>query len=85
MKKSCEVCGWDLVESKTMWMRIYFRLLQDLLTELVDVIDNSAYHNEVKSNYKGSLETRVKSLTNGLNGQIFSTDEIGDKTLLILK
>ena len=80
-----EVCGWDLVESKNTVDEDLFPTFQDLLTELVDVIDNSAYHNEVKSNYKGSLETRVKSLTNGLNGQIFSTDEIGDKTLFDTK
>ena len=35
----------------------------------------------MKSNYIGSLTTRVKSLTNGLNGQIFAPDEI-DNTIL---
>lgn len=35
----------------------------------------------MKSNYTGSLVTRVKSLTNGLNGQIFSSDEIENTTL----
>lgn len=58
-----------------------FPSFKDLLTELVDVIENSAYDKEVKSNYKGSLETRIKSLANGLNGQIFSTNEIDNGLL----
>ncbi|WP_155812102.1 ATP-binding protein [Actinobacillus ureae] len=35
----------------------------------------------MKSNYQGSLVMRVKSLTNGLHGQIFTSDEI-DNSLL---
>ena len=35
-----------------------------------EVIDNSAFSQEVKSNYVGSLVTRIKSLTNGIYGQI---------------
>lgn len=54
---------------------------QDLLEQLIRVINDSAYSEEVKSNYIGSLSTRVKSLTNGLNGQIFASDEI-DNTIL---
>ncbi len=76
-----EVCGWDLQDSTNTYDDNLFPTFRDLLTELVDVIDNSAYDKEVKSNYKGSLETRVKSLANGLNGQLFSTDEIDNQTL----
>lgn len=76
-----EVCGWDLVASENLIGNDLFPNFQDLLSELVDVIDNSEYDKEVKSNYKGSLETRVKSLTNGLNGQIFSNDEIDNEIL----
>ena len=47
----------------------------------MDVIEHSAYDKEVKNNYRGSLETRVRSLANGLNGQIFSADEIPEKQL----
>lgn len=48
------MCGWDLVESKNTVDEDLFPTFQDLLTELVDVIDNSTYHNEI-DNYKGSL------------------------------
>lgn len=73
--------GWDLVESVNMYSDELFPTFQDLLAELVDVINKSAYSEEVKSNYMGSLVTRVKSLTNGLNGLIFSAKEIDNSVL----
>lgn len=76
-----EVCGWDLQSSTNEIDDDLFPTFKDLLAELVDVIENSAYDQEVKSNYKGSLETRIKSLANGLNGQIFSTSEINNSIL----
>lgn len=76
-----QVCGWDLAQSENRYTDELFPTFQDLLAELVDVIKKSAYSEEVKSNYMGSLVTRIKSLTNGLNGQIFSSDEI-DNTVL---
>lgn len=45
------------------------------------VITESAYSEEVKSNYSGALLTRVESLTNGLNGEIFSVNELSDMVL----
>jgi hypothetical protein len=76
-----EVCGWDLQDSTNTFDDNLFPTFRDLLAELVEVIDNSAYDQEVKSNYKGSLETRIKSLANGLNGQLFSTNEIDNQIL----
>lgn len=76
-----EVCGWDLVESKNKYLEDLFPTFQDLQTELINVIENSAYSQELKSNYIGALATRVKSLTNGLNGEIFSSDEVDNNIL----
>ena len=81
MLQAYEVCGWDLQASEHEYSEELFPTFQDLLTELVDVINRSAYDQEVKSNYRGSLETRVRSLANGLNGQIFSANEIPEKIL----
>lgn len=58
-----------------------FPSFNDLLETLPRVINQSSYSNEVKGNYIGALVTRVKSLTNGLYGLIFSPDEIGDEGL----
>ena len=76
-----QTCGWDLAESKNKFNKNLFPTFVDLLQELVEVIRNSDYSEEVKSNYTGSLVTRIKSLTNGLNGQIFTANEIGDAKL----
>lgn len=76
-----EVCGWDLVESDNINSNDLFPTFSDLLSELTDVIENSAYSQELKSNYQGALSTRVRSLTNGLNGLIFSTNEVDNQVL----
>ena len=76
-----EDCGWNLSMSENQYSDELFPTFADLLNELVLVINNSAYSEEVKSNYQGSLVTRVKSLTNGFCKQIFTGDELGDKAL----
>lgn len=76
-----EDCGWDLLKSKNSCSQELFPTFADLQNELIWVISNSAYSEEVKSNYTGSLVTRVKSLANGINGEIFSGNEIGDQIL----
>lgn len=74
-------CGWDLSTSKNFVADDLYPSFQDILEQLELVIRESAYSEEVKSNYTGSLVTRVKSLTNGLNGQIFSSNEIDNNIL----
>ena len=79
--QSYEVCRWDFSTSRNAYNENLFPTFADLQNEMVNVINGSAYSEEVKSNYMGSLVTRVKSLTNGLNGQIFSSNEIDNATL----
>ncbi len=74
-------CGWDLSSSKNKTRYDIYPNFTDLLASLRKVIKGSDYSQEVKDNYTGSLITRVKSLTNGLNGQIFSSDEIDNNIL----
>lgn len=76
-----EVSGWDLIASKNMYSENLFPTFKDLLVELENVIESSAYSQELKSNYKGALVTRVRSITNGLNGRIFSADETNNQVL----
>ncbi|WP_261806253.1 ATP-binding protein [Lapidilactobacillus luobeiensis] len=74
-------CGWDLSTSRNRYSQKLFPTFQDLLKKLDIVIRESSFSDEVKSNYAGSLITRVESLTNGLNGEIFSTCEIDNSVL----
>ena len=76
-----EDCGWDLYTSVNNYSNEMFPTFADLQNSLVLVISNSAYSEEVKSNYQGSLVTRVKSLNNGICRQIFCHNELGDKVL----
>lgn len=79
--QSYEACGWDLTESVNCHEQQYFPTFKDLLKELDVVIESSGYSQEMKSNYSGALITRVRSLVNGLNGQIFTDNEISNKEL----
>lgn len=79
--QSYSECGWDMVSSVNRFTPALFPTFNDLLTQLKAVIDDSAYSQELKSNYTGSLVTRVKSLTNGLNGLIFCGEEIDNGEL----
>lgn len=67
-----ESCGWDLEDSTNTYGNHIYPTFKDLQRELIAVLDRSAYSDEVKGNYIGSLATRVKSLTNGINGKIFT-------------
>ena len=74
-------CGWDLDLSTNRYSDALFPTFSDLLSTLQSVIEASAYSQELKGNYIGSLSTRIKSLTNGLNGQIFTANEIESAVL----
>jgi len=81
MLEAYKKSGWDLDTSCNVFSKALFPTFTDLLTQLKKVIQQSAFSEEVKSNYIGSLVTRVKSLTNGLNGQIFTPNEIDNAQL----
>lgn len=68
--------GWDLENSIYLGEETKYPTLQVLLEILPKVIDKTSYSAEVKSNYTGALVTRVRSLTNGLTGKIFTTNEL---------
>ena len=81
MLEAYKTSDWDLDTSCNLFGKALFPTFTDLLTQLEKVIHKSAFSEEVKSNYIGSLVTRVKSLTNGLNGQIFASNEIDNAQL----
>lgn len=81
MLSSYEDCGWDLYHSTNKYSEDVFPNFTDLLNKLVEVIGKSAYSEEVKSNYTGSLVTRVKSLAIGVNKQIFCDNDLGDEKI----
>lgn len=73
-------CGWSLTYSTCEPKR--YPTFKTLLKKLPEIMESSAYSKDTKGDYIGALVTRVKSLTNGINGQIFcSSEELTDKQL----
>jgi DNA helicase HerA-like ATPase len=73
--------GWDLFNSDNNYSPDLYPTFADVLAELKNILNNSEFHDDAKGNYKGALETRIKSLTNGIVGEIFSYNENGDEVL----
>ena len=73
--KSYEVIGWDLSSSTFEGDEIEYPDFEVLTEQLDELIGNSDYASDIKSNYRGALLTRVKSLTVGLNKSIFTNDQ----------
>ncbi len=70
--RSYETLGWDLGASAFEGEEIRYPDFEILMEQLNELIDQSDYDAEVKSNYRGALITRIRSLTVGLNKMIFS-------------
>ena len=70
--KSYESVGWDLSSSTYDGDNIEYPDFNILVEQLEYLIDSSDYASDIKSNYRGALITRVKSLTIGLNKFIFT-------------
>ncbi|MCI9083410.1 MAG: DUF87 domain-containing protein [Lachnospiraceae bacterium] len=68
--------GWDLDLSENIKVEGLFPTFDDVLRELEHVIQSSEYSSDTKGDYIGSLSTRIKSLTNGINGRVFASDEM---------
>ena len=73
--------GWDLIKSENKYSNELFPTFKDLMIQIKQVLDESEYSNDNKGDYTGALVTRIKSLTNGINGLIFQSDEIAPAKL----
>ena len=79
------VAGWNLESSESRYSdtngKPLFPSFIDVLRQITVVMEESAYSADSKGDYKGALCTRLKSLTNGLYGQIFTNDELTGEEL----
>lgn len=80
IEKAYVISGWNLETSECRYIDgkgipLYPSFI-DVLNQVNRVMDDSAYSADSKGDYKGALCTRLKSLTNGLYGQIFTNDEL---------
>lgn len=81
VEKSYVDCGWNLIRSTNRYGENIYPSFADVANNIKEIIDTSEYDSDNKGAYKGSLLTRLQSLTNGINGMIFTCDEIADTSL----
>ena len=81
VEKSYADCGWDMMRSVNKYGEDLYPTFADVARNVKTIIESSEYDTENKGAYKGSLLTRLQSLTNGINGTIFTTDEIALETI----
>lgn len=74
-------CGRDLMSSVNKYDDHLYPCFADVARNIKEIIDTSEYDKENKGAYKGSLLTRLQSLSTGINGLIFSADELTGKQL----
>lgn len=73
--------GWDLETSENMYSPDLFPSFSDVTKQVKLVLKESDYSDDNKGDYTGSLVTRLKSLTNGINGLILTNDDLTDEEL----
>ncbi|MBQ2886098.1 MAG: DUF87 domain-containing protein [Alphaproteobacteria bacterium] len=81
VEKSYQDCDWDMIRSVNKYGEELYPTFADVARNIKDIIDNSEFDQDNKGAYKGSLLTRLESLTNGINGMIFVCDEISNQKL----
>lgn len=85
LKDACErayvAAGWDLAESTNEYSDELFPTFADVLEQIKIVVNETEYSADTGGDYKGALVTRVKSLTTGINGQIFTPNALRDEIL----
>lgn len=73
--RSYEEVGWDLGSSTFDGAEAEYPDFEVLVEQLNRLIEQSDYASDIKSNYRGALVTRVKSLSVGLNKFIFTSEQ----------
>lgn len=79
VERAYEAAGWDLSNSNCLYKNkgknIYPNFV-DVLKQINQVITESKYSSDSKGDYVGALSMRISSLTNGINGQILTSNEL---------
>ena len=81
VERSYEDCGWELAASRNPYGEGLYPCFADVARNVREIIDSSEYDAENKGAYKGSLLTRLNSLTTGISGMVFSSDEVDASVL----
>ena len=84
IERAYEASGWDLTISECRYdingKKTYPNFI-DVLNQVNAVINESKYSADSKGDYVGALSMRISSLTNGINGQILTSNELSYEAL----
>jgi len=81
IQRAYEIAGWNIETSENQYDSRIFPTFIDIYKQIRKVLEESDYSQDNRGDYTGSLVTRLKSLTNGINGLIFTPDEISTQDL----
>ena len=81
IEKAYVAAGWDLKRSINTTGYDIYPSFDTVADEVRKYLDKSDYDELNKGSYKGALLTRLESLTNGVNGMIFTANDISDEEL----
>lgn len=81
MERAYERAGWELNTSRNYYSEELFPSFEDVMYEIERILEESKYSEENKGNYIGALCTRLRELTTGLNGMLFTADDLSDEQL----
>jgi hypothetical protein len=85
IERAYSSAGWNLDTSECNYVNsnneALFPSFVDVLQQIDVVMNESTYSSDSKGDYKGALCTRVRSLTNGLYGQILTGNELSPEEL----
>ena len=78
--RAYENVGWDMTRS-TNALGNYYPTFADVCREVDAYIDSSDYSADTRGDYKGSLKTRLESMTNGISKLLFCNGSVPDEEL----
>lgn len=81
MERAYIAAGWNLQTSENKFDNRLYPTFADVLEQIRLVLNESEYSEDNKGDYIGALSTRLKSLTNGINGMIFTANDLSNEEL----
>lgn len=81
VERAYEKCGWDLETSVNKYGVCLYPTFTDVIAQVKIILNESEYSADNKGDYIGSLSTRLKSLTTGINRLMLCADDWEDEML----
>ena len=75
----------DMLEADANRRSLLFPTMDDLKQKVVEVAESAGYYQDIGSNIKAALKTRIGNLTLGVKGKIFNSRHCFDSSILFTK